>query len=67
MAARLEKEALMPEKIELVLEQVLNSLPPEEKMQHKAKQLAARVKFLKQSGELPAQAEVEGGGSGGGW
>ena len=40
-------------------EQVLNSLPPEEKMQHKAKQLAARVKFLKQSGELPAQAELE--------
>ncbi len=40
-------------------EQVLNSLPPEEKMQHKAKQLAARVKFLKQSGELPPQAELE--------
>src|SRR5690554_7496215 len=40
-------------------EQVLNSLPPEEKLQHKAKQLAARVKFLKQSGELPPQAELE--------
>ncbi|MEP3563646.1 MAG: thioredoxin [Marinobacter sp.] len=35
-------------------EQVLDSLPPEEKMQTKAKQLAARVKFLKQSSELPA-------------
>ena len=40
-------------------EQVLNSVPPEEKMQHKAKQLAARVKFLKQSGELPPQADLE--------
>ncbi|MBY6034048.1 thioredoxin [Marinobacter daepoensis] len=40
-------------------EQVLNSLPPEEKMQHKAKQLAARVKFMKQSGELPPMAELE--------
>jgi len=39
-------------------EQVLNSLPPEEKLQHKAKQLAARVKFLKQSGELSPQAEL---------
>ncbi|MBJ6136879.1 thioredoxin [Marinobacter litoralis] len=35
-------------------EQVLENLPPEEKMQTKAKQLAARVKFLKQSSELPA-------------
>lgn len=40
-------------------EQVLNSLPPEEKMQHKAKQLAARVKFMRQSGELPPVAELE--------
>ncbi|TNE74810.1 MAG: thioredoxin [Gammaproteobacteria bacterium] len=40
-------------------EQVLNSLPPEEKMQHQAKQLAARVKFLKQSAELTPQAELE--------
>lgn len=40
-------------------EQVLNSLPPEEKLQHKAKQLAARVKFLRQSGELPPEADLE--------
>lgn len=40
-------------------EQVLNSLPPEEKLQHQAKQLAARVKFLKQSAELTPQAELE--------
>lgn len=40
-------------------EQVLESLPPEEKMQHKAKQLAARVKFMKQAGELPPVAELE--------
>ncbi len=40
-------------------EQVLESLPPEEKLQHKAKQLAARVKFMKQSGELPPVAELE--------
>ncbi|MBE0487065.1 thioredoxin [Marinobacter sp.] len=40
-------------------EQVLDSLPPEEKLQHKAKQLAARVKFMRQSGELPPQAELE--------
>jgi putative thioredoxin len=40
-------------------EQVLESLPPEEKMQHKAKQLAARVKFMKQAGELPPVADLE--------
>ncbi|MDP4547331.1 MULTISPECIES: thioredoxin [unclassified Marinobacter] len=40
-------------------EQVLESLPPEEKLQTKAKQLAARVKFLKQSGELPAIEGLE--------
>lgn len=40
-------------------EQVLDSLPPEEKMQHKAKQLAARVKFLKASAELPPVPELE--------
>jgi putative thioredoxin len=40
-------------------EQVLESLPPEEKMQHQAKQLAARVKFLKQSAELPPVKDLE--------
>jgi len=40
-------------------EQVLDSLAPEDKLGHKAKQLAARVKFLKQSGELPPEAELE--------
>ena len=40
-------------------EQVLESLPPEEKMQHQAKQLAARVKFLKQSAELPPIKDLE--------
>jgi putative thioredoxin len=40
-------------------EQVLNSLAPEDKLGHKAKQLAARVKFMKQSGELPPVAELE--------
>ncbi len=40
-------------------EQVLDSLPTEEKMQHKAKQLAARVKFLKASAELPPVPELE--------
>lgn len=40
-------------------EQVLASLPPEEKLQHKAKQLAARVKFLRQSGALPPVADLE--------
>lgn len=40
-------------------EQVLDSLPPEEKLGHKAKQLAARVKFMKQSGELLPVAELE--------
>lgn len=40
-------------------EQVLESLPPEEKMQHQAKQLAARIKFLKASAELPPVKELE--------
>lgn len=40
-------------------EQVLASLPPEEKLQHQAKQLAARVKFLKQSAELPPVKDLE--------
>lgn len=40
-------------------EQVLESLPPEEKLQHKAKQLAARIKFLRQSGELTPETELE--------
>ncbi|WP_323751707.1 thioredoxin [Marinobacter sp.] len=40
-------------------EQVLESLPPEEKLQTKAKQLAARIKFLKQSSELPALEGLE--------
>ncbi|GGC61796.1 thioredoxin [Marinobacter halophilus] len=40
-------------------EQVLESLPPEEKLQHKAKQLAARIKFMKQSAELPPIAGLE--------
>lgn len=40
-------------------EQVLASLPPEEKMQHQAKQLAARVKFLQQSAELPPVKDLE--------
>ncbi|TGN40526.1 tetratricopeptide repeat protein [Marinobacter confluentis] len=40
-------------------EQVLNSLPAEEKMQHQAKQLAARIKFLKASAELPPIHELK--------
>jgi putative thioredoxin len=40
-------------------EQVLESLPTEEKMQHQAKQLAARIKFLKASAELPPVKELE--------
>jgi putative thioredoxin len=40
-------------------EQVLDSLPAEEKMQHQAKQLAARIKFLKASAELPPIRELE--------
>ena len=40
-------------------EQVLESLPPEEKLQHQAKQLAARIKFLKQSAELPPAKDLE--------
>ena len=40
-------------------EQVLESLPPEEKMQTQARQLAARIKFLKQSAELPPIKDLE--------
>lgn len=40
-------------------EQVLESLPPEEKLQPKARQLAARLKFLKESAELPPITELE--------
>ncbi|MDN6320232.1 MAG: co-chaperone YbbN [Marinobacter sp.] len=40
-------------------EQVLESLPPEEKLQRQAKQLAARIKFLKQSAELPPVKDLE--------
>lgn len=40
-------------------EQIYDSLPPEEKLQHQAKQLAARIKFIKQAGELPVVAELE--------
>jgi putative thioredoxin len=40
-------------------EQVFDSLPAEEKMQHQAKQLAARIKFLKASAELPPIQELE--------
>ncbi|MDY6840031.1 MAG: co-chaperone YbbN [Pseudomonadota bacterium] len=40
-------------------EQVLDSLPPEEKMQHQARQLAARIKFLRQSAELPPIKDLE--------
>ncbi len=40
-------------------EQVLESLPPEEKLQPKARQLAARLKFLRQSAELPPVKDLE--------
>lgn len=40
-------------------EQVLESLPPEEKLQHKAKQLAARLNILRQAGELPPIKDLE--------
>ncbi len=40
-------------------EQVLNSLPPEDKLQHQAKQLAAKIKFLKASAELTPVNELE--------
>ncbi|OEY65599.1 thioredoxin [Marinobacter sp. X15-166B] len=40
-------------------EQVYDSLPPEDKLQHQAKQLAARIKFLKQSAELAPVSELE--------
>ncbi|WP_166257816.1 thioredoxin [Marinobacter salicampi] len=40
-------------------ESILESLPPEEKLQPQARQLAARLKFMKQAGELPPVAELE--------
>ena len=40
-------------------EQVLDSLPPEEKLQPKAKQLVARLNLLRQAGELPAIHDLE--------
>lgn len=39
--------------------EILDSLPPEEKLQAHAKQLAARLKFLEQAGELPPEPELE--------
>jgi putative thioredoxin len=40
-------------------EQVLDSLPPEEKLQQQAKQLAARIKFLRQSAELSPMQDLK--------
>ncbi|MDX1801747.1 MAG: co-chaperone YbbN [Marinobacter sp.] len=40
-------------------EQIFESLPPEEKLQTQARQLAARLKFMKQAGELPSVEELE--------
>lgn len=40
-------------------EQVLGSLPPEEKLQPKAKQLMARLNILRQAGELPPIKDLE--------
>lgn len=40
-------------------EQIFESLPPEEKLQTQARQLAARLKFMKQAGELPPMEELE--------
>lgn len=40
-------------------EQIFDSLPPEEKLQTQARQLAARLKFMKQAGELPSVEELE--------
>lgn len=40
-------------------QQVFDSLPPEEKVQPKAKQLAARLNFLRQSKELPPMKDLE--------
>lgn len=39
--------------------EILDSLPPEEKLQAHARQLAARLKFLEQAGELPPEADLE--------
>ncbi|PVY75923.1 thioredoxin [Tamilnaduibacter salinus] len=40
-------------------QQVLDSLATEDRMQHKAKQLEARLKFLRQAGELPPVADLD--------
>ncbi len=40
-------------------EQIFDSLPPEEKLQTQARQLAARLKFMKQAGELTPVEELE--------
>lgn len=40
-------------------QQVLDSLATEDRMQHKAKQLEARLKFLRQAGELPPVDELD--------
>lgn len=39
--------------------QILDSLPPEEKLRPAAKQLAARLKFFDQTGDLAPKAELE--------
>ncbi len=38
--------------------EILEALPPEERMQSHAKQLAARLRFLEQAGELPPEDEL---------
>ncbi|WP_111494413.1 thioredoxin [Marinobacter bohaiensis] len=40
-------------------QQILDSLAPEDKMQPHARQLAARLKFMEQAGQLPPVAELE--------
>ena len=38
--------------------EILDALPPEERLQSHAKQLAARLRFLEQAGQLPPEAEL---------
>lgn len=38
--------------------EIFDALPPEERMQSHAKQLAARLRFLEQAGNLPLEAEL---------
>ena len=38
--------------------EIFDALPPEERMQPHAKQLAARLRFLEQAGNLPPEAEL---------